>query len=803
MITLSNHLTLPIKKCLAKLKLGKKVAKIQSLWRMYYGKKKYLWKRLTVMALSSDLMGNKIRIQGLRKRLGPFASRIQIWWRYLVVKAEKKKRKEEQDRIEREMVEKLMVPSLPPAEFSDAATSKALKNRRGSLFDSFSTLLTQQGEASSSSSTSERKTRLQVLLEATTSKKEELLDYIARNPDSAKSKTTFGETTLHIALRFSAHPDVVLAILRLHPEATESINSVGNLPLHVAVGALAECSAEATSGQLDVVAALLSAYPHGASCWNRHGNLPLHIAVQSLHIAEVVDALLLVVYKLLDAYPEGVRIVNTEGDLPLHLCLYPKSPPSLLAKLIELYPESVFEKKDKKGRVALHVALKHACPIDVIQLLRGSHGSRPMEGEGKLFPLHASLYCKASFEVVSFLLKEDPDKASTQTEDGSFPLHLALREYYPDVDSDLVISLATAYKEAKIVPFPGGAGITPLQFARAKNLSSDIIAALSTQDLRVANDTLLNQALEKQSLKAADSTAPPSAEPLKRRASIVGQASPGRQQQPPIVPSSPSEASGPSKAVKSVLAQFQAKNAARRGSTGSVPSPPTASAVTVTEFADASPSLLDGQEKRKNIFAKWKKAATTPSKEQTLSSPEAAPAPATAATAQATTITTLTTAAAAVAVASKGGGGGGGGGGEGSEATRKDTFAEWRNASSTPVVNKIENKRVSFRSLESNLFGVDAPPVVPSFDWLEGEDEHASTIAPSFGDDIGDTKSKRPSYSFFDHVPPPASEPTSSPFENSDPFAEFEVAHRRKSFRLFDELVATHKPVKNPFEDEF
>ena len=101
------------------------------------------------------------------------------------------------------------------------------------------------------------------------------------HPEAAQTKETCGRLPLHYAACRQASVEVVQALLKAHPGAAQTTDSVRLLPLHIAA---------VQKASVEVVRALLAAYPKAVK--TDISGLPLHFAAEGQASLEVVQALL-------------------------------------------------------------------------------------------------------------------------------------------------------------------------------------------------------------------------------------------------------------------------------------------------------------------------------------------------------------------------------------------------------------------------------------------------------------------------------------------------------------------------------
>ena len=126
----------------------------------------------------------------------------------------------------------------------------------------------------------------------------------AATEERSRERDEQGHLPLHLALWHGAPLEVVLALLRVYPEAAgETATNSSWLPLHIALQAKAEPA---------VVRAILEARKAAAQACGAYGWLPIHLAARRDHPADVVEV-------LLHAHPDGLSRRAESGDTALAL----------------------------------------------------------------------------------------------------------------------------------------------------------------------------------------------------------------------------------------------------------------------------------------------------------------------------------------------------------------------------------------------------------------------------------------------------------------------------------------------------
>lgn len=114
---------------------------------------------------------------------------------------------------------------------------------------------------------------------------------------------------IHLALKFQAHEDLIIALVDAYPEALKLTDEKGRTPLHLA------CLLK-TKSALSVVNYLLDRYSGATTCRDNRGRLPLHLAYFTKHYND--DDHKAVVKKLIRMDPASIFVEDNEGNLFHH-----------------------------------------------------------------------------------------------------------------------------------------------------------------------------------------------------------------------------------------------------------------------------------------------------------------------------------------------------------------------------------------------------------------------------------------------------------------------------------------------------
>jgi len=181
-------------------------------------------------------------------------------------------------------------------------------------------------------------------------------------------------------------------------------------------------------------------------------------------------------------------------ELPLHLAASCQVHPSVLADIIEAFPEGI-DKPCRNGYTAMfhclsametHVASKHAIQnlhtlikaktelVRVGRVLTGVPGGPPIPPEASMTPLQFCIEHGMDEGVIAALLDADKDCAKDKNSLDNLPLHQVLRAADSSVrEIGRVRKILRAYPGA--IEQPGQFGWLPLHFALASNCHAETV----------------------------------------------------------------------------------------------------------------------------------------------------------------------------------------------------------------------------------------------------------------------------------------------------------------------------------------
>ena len=180
---------------------------------------------------------------------------------------------------------------------------------------------------------------------------------LASNPAAAAIEDSIGRLPLHVAVDCD-YPwlQTVNMLVGAYPRACRERDGAGRLPLHIVVDRSDPC--------VDTIQTLLASYPDAAGTRRGVGRLAIHYACFCDSPSSTI------IETLLQAYPEGASTTDLYGRLPLHYLLDHSITPSLesIRRILQFYPEAA-RIADTSGKYPLWVALERGHPVYIIRVL--------------------------------------------------------------------------------------------------------------------------------------------------------------------------------------------------------------------------------------------------------------------------------------------------------------------------------------------------------------------------------------------------------------------------------------------------
>lgn len=291
---------------------------------------------------------------------------------------------------------------------------------------------------------------------------------LAYYPLAAKMEDFDGRLPLHIALEH--HPftlsmhSFVEELLHTYPQCTKILYH-DNLPLHIAL------DGSVPSG---VVLALIRIHPEAVQTTNGDGRWPLHMVLDRNADLEVLDL-------LLNTYPAAVleRMSNGPHDvhgtyLPLQKALLKGATQERIMLLADCDTGDLCMQEDD-AHFALELALKHGASVHIIQVMLDKHKKAVcIENPSGMLPLHTAMEYKVMKEIILELVNANPAATRTKREaSGMFPLHRALQL---ELSSKVVMSILQEFQNA--TAFKCKDGKLPLHYAIEYRAGLKIVQAI-------------------------------------------------------------------------------------------------------------------------------------------------------------------------------------------------------------------------------------------------------------------------------------------------------------------------------------
>lgn len=246
-------------------------------------------------------------------------------------------------------------------------------------------------------------------------------------PEVLRVPGYFGPTPLISSYLFHAKRNdnvdlsVVRALVFKHPKALRTIDpGTGRLPLHEA------CWLQAP---VDVLTFLMKQYPQALSARDcQFLRLPLHWALLQPSPRTVSEEAVLL---LLQWYPEATARLTRRGRLPLHSASANRASFRIIRELVRVHPESV-NTPDPDLWFPFHFAAAYNSDTAVVAYLMdkfqdGRNGALRAADRHGWLPLHCSVRCRASLDLVRWLVKQYPAALASRDNHDALPLHCLSR----------------------------------------------------------------------------------------------------------------------------------------------------------------------------------------------------------------------------------------------------------------------------------------------------------------------------------------------------------------------------------------
>jgi hypothetical protein len=181
-----------------------------------------------------------------------------------------------------------------------------------------------------------------------------------------QKKSACGTTPLHLACRLVRLPeeqqlDIVQFMVETYPQAVQSRDSFGNVPLHEA------CDCDVGILPIEIILVLIAQYPESVRLRNSDGNLPLHLIVTSkpsLGRSKSDNEFNDMTAEVGERTPVAVTS-SKDSNIP---SLQKQRQFEIVEYLVRYWPESV-NIVNSNGETALEIAMKSDNNVSVVEFL--------------------------------------------------------------------------------------------------------------------------------------------------------------------------------------------------------------------------------------------------------------------------------------------------------------------------------------------------------------------------------------------------------------------------------------------------
>jgi len=280
-----------------------------------------------------------------------------------------------------------------------------------------------------------------------------LIEY---SPESLHVHDSLGGTPLHLAISQNDTTEIIKLILAQDPTVASVRSTTGllELPLHKACGIIPRPGMD-EEDILSAVELLFNAYPEAIfkktsidNGWDEvvPGKTPLEIACQSIRnqhrngtevdgnaitsfLEDQLD------YARMAKDHEVMTKSDKKGRLALHLALLEGAPHGSIKCLLK-GNLAALQVADNRGKLPLHLACEYGS-VDTVKLFVDSSSDEVLDvQDGNMnYPLHLACLGK-DYKVVQFLLKKSTSVVSKLNGDGKLPLYLLCEEVDNDYETD-------------------------------------------------------------------------------------------------------------------------------------------------------------------------------------------------------------------------------------------------------------------------------------------------------------------------------------------------------------------------------
>jgi len=223
-------------------------------------------------------------------------------------------------------------------------------------------------------------------------------------------------TLLHNAIQNGASKAELSTLLELVPDGALLPSDTGDVPIFTAL--MQQPFRE------DIVDLLLSHEPKCALAPRAvDGSCALHTGLE----LRLPPAL---IRKLLEVAPKAIRLPNSDDKLPLHFACWQCAPADLILTLLDMFPESIWEKESKYGQNALMYCAQYSRSsrdmVVVKKIIALDEYIINETNNDKRTALHLAAMNGSSLEMVTTLLEAGPQHLDSIDTRGMTPVQYAL-----------------------------------------------------------------------------------------------------------------------------------------------------------------------------------------------------------------------------------------------------------------------------------------------------------------------------------------------------------------------------------------
>jgi ankyrin repeat protein len=263
---------------------------------------------------------------------------------------------------------------------------------------------------------------------------DELINLIARFPQSVSMQNDSGFLPLHYECANMCRKGVICKYLELYPEALSIANASDDLPLHIVMANILSTN--------DVVLMMIDMYPEALKCTDADDAYPIHI--ECLHAGRWS-----IISRCIELYPVVLQIASGPQLLPLHCLVTSRTLTyDTITNIMEKYPALLRIVRDCGCMIPMdRVPIAPTACEAVLQLIDAYPAAVKQPGLMGYLPVHMECFNEARPEVILRCMELYPESLEIVSEaSGNLPLDLLLSA--DDSSADAICQMIDLYPKS-------------------------------------------------------------------------------------------------------------------------------------------------------------------------------------------------------------------------------------------------------------------------------------------------------------------------------------------------------------------